>query len=99
MAGIIRLREPQQRHGRRAAAQHLVAEPLGRGGVAGLALGDREPVFGRQRPPAGGVAAGGVIDPAITVGVEEIGGTRRHVRERDGGFADAVEALCQGRHV
>ena len=48
VAGVVGLRQPQQGQSRGALTQNLGAEAFGNGGVAGVALGDREPLVGRQ---------------------------------------------------
>ena len=70
--GKVTLSDLDPPHGYKISGQ-------GDGGVAGFALGDCEPVVGRQRLAAGAKAAGGVVDPAKAVWVEKIGRAGRHV--------------------
>ena len=99
MPGIIGLRQPQDRQRRGALLEDLGAEPLGHRAVAVASFLQHGAGGIVDRPAPRPIAAGGVIDPAMPVGVLEIGRAGRNIGAGDRGLAVPAQPFGQGRHM
>src|SRR5690242_8854149 len=99
MAGIVGLRQPQDRDGRGALFEHIAAEALGHRAIAGDPLGEPGARWILNGNASRAEAAGRMMYPAMAVRVLEIGRARRDIGAGDRTLAMPAQSLGQGRDV